>query len=107
MTYAALGLMAANVVGSGATIIIRHMRDVHWATQVTSVTCHDCHTCHDGHVCQALGSRLLIVVLMFAITAAMGDLCLPECGWERGGTVLLGLVATICQATMIKAIQIG
>ena len=35
MTYAALGLMAANVVGSGATIIIRHMRDVHWATQVT------------------------------------------------------------------------
>ena len=44
---------------------------------------------------------------MFVITAAMGDLCLPECGWERGGTVLLGLVATICQATMIKAIQIG
>ena len=56
---------------------------------------------------QALGSRLLIVVVMFVITAAMGDLCLPECGWERGGTVLLGLVATICQATMIKAIQIG
>ena len=47
MTYAALGLMAANVVGSGATIIIQHMRDVHWATQVTHVshvsqivTCH-------------------------------------------------------------------
>ena len=38
MTYAALGLMAANVVGSGSTIIIRHMRDVHWATQVTHVS---------------------------------------------------------------------
>ena len=38
MTYAALGLMAANVVGSGSTIIIRHMRGVHWATQVTHVS---------------------------------------------------------------------
>ena len=105
MTYAALGLMAANVVGSGSTIIIRHMRDVHWATQVTHVShVSESVTCH---VSQALGSRLLIVVVMFVITAAMGDLCLPECGWERGGTVLLGLVATICQATMIKAIQIG
>ena len=34
MTWTALGLLGVNILGGGTTVIIRHMRQVHWATQV-------------------------------------------------------------------------
>ena len=34
MTWTALGLVGVNILGGGTTVIIRHIRKVHWATQV-------------------------------------------------------------------------
>ena len=38
MTWTALGLLGANILGGGTTVIIRHMKRVHWATQVRGGT---------------------------------------------------------------------
>ena len=38
MTWTALGLLGVNILAGGTTVIIRHMKRVHWATQVS----HNC-----------------------------------------------------------------
>ena len=35
MTWTALGLLGVNILSGGTTVIIRHMKKVHWATQVS------------------------------------------------------------------------
>ena len=36
MTWTALGLLGVNILAGGTTVIIRHMKRVHWATQVSN-----------------------------------------------------------------------
>ena len=64
MTYTAIGLLVANIVGSCINVIIRYMRHVHW----TSL---------------ALSARLVTSAEMFLVCAISGFLCLPSCGYDR------------------------
>ena len=41
MTWTALGLLGVNIIGGGTTVIIRHMKQVHWATQVSQRVIHE------------------------------------------------------------------
>lgn len=87
MTYAALGLIGANVVGSCVNVIIRYMRHVHW----TAV---------------ALSSRIVTSTEMLIVCAVSGYLCVPGCGYDRYGVVALVVVAIVCQYLTIRALQI-
>ena len=64
MTYAALGLLLANIVGSCINVIIRYMRHIHWTTL-------------------ALSSRIVTSTEMFLVCAFSGFLCVPQCGYDR------------------------
>ena len=64
MTYTAIGLLLANILGSCINVIIRYMRHVHW----TSL---------------ALSARLVTSSQMFLVCAISGFLCLPSCGSDR------------------------
>ena len=64
MTYTAIGLLLANILGSCINVIIRYMRHVHW----TSL---------------ALSARLVTSSQMFLVCLISGFLCLPSCGFDR------------------------
>ena len=86
MTYAALGLLGANMVGSCINVIIRYMRNTHW----TSL---------------ALSSRIITSTEMVIVCSVFGYLCVPDCGYDRAGVMVLVLVAIICQFLTIRALQ--
>ena len=87
MTYAAIGLLVANVIGSCVNVIVRYMRHVHWTTL-------------------ALSARIVVSIEMFFICWISGFLCVPTCGYDRFGVVGLVLVAVICQYLSIRALQV-
>ena len=87
MIYTALFLLTANVIGSLQVIIIRYIRDVHWASQ-------------------ALTCRIFIMVCMLGVVIVFGPVCLPECGYERLGILILALIGTISGCLTIKALQL-
>ena len=69
MTYTAIGLLLANIVGSCVNVIIRYLRHLHW----TSL---------------ALSARIVTSSQMFLICAISGFLCVPACGYDRLGPLL-------------------
>jgi len=87
MTYAALGLLVANIVGSCVNVIVRYMRHVHWTAL-------------------ALSSRIVVSTEMLVVCSVCGFLCVPDCGYDRAGVVVLVIVAIICQFLSIRALQL-
>ena len=64
MTYTAIGLLLANIVGSCIVVIIRYLRHLHWTAL-------------------ALSARIVTSAQMFLVCAISGYLCLPACGYDR------------------------
>ena len=87
MIYTALGLLGANIFGSTVVVIIRYMKAVHWATQAITV-------------------RFIIVAILVIVCGVSGLLCVPACGQERWGVLVLALVAWVCQYASIKSLQL-
>ena len=87
MIYCALALLVANIIGSSILVIIRYMKDVHWATQAITV-------------------RFIITFILMIVCGVSGNLCVPECGYERLGAMILTGVAVVCQYASIKSLQL-
>ena len=65
MLYTALGLMLANAIGGIISVIIRYLKDMHWAAL-------------------AISTRIFGVIEMFAVCAALRLFCIPECVLNAG-----------------------
>ena len=87
MLYTALGLMLANAIGGIISVIIRYLKDMHWAAL-------------------AISTRIFGVIEMFAVCAALGLFCIPECGFERWSILVLAVIGCGVQACFIAALKI-
>ena len=76
MLVTAMGLLGAKAVGASVGVIIRYLRDMHWAAL-------------------AISTRIIGVVEMFLVCSIMGLFCIPECGFERWGSLLVAVVGCI------------
>ena len=86
MLVTALGLLGAKAVGASVGVIIRYLRDMHWAAL-------------------AISTRIIGVVEMFLVCSIMGLFCIPECGFERWGSLLVAVVGCITQVCFIFALK--
>ena len=86
MLYTAIGLMAANALGGSINVILRYLRDMHWAAL-------------------AVSTRIFGIAEMFAVCAIMGLFCVPDCGFERWGIVLVAVMGCVTQVCFIFALK--
>ena len=129
MTWTALGLVGVNILGGGTTVIIRHIRKVHWATQVwpwiylsnLKVFFSECRLLDlvSSSVCSCWQQAQWRVSFAFPSVVMIGEtscehglltqkcIYLPSWSHFRWGISALALIATLSQCLTIKAIQIG
>ena len=86
MLYTALGLMAVNALGGSINVILRYLRDMHWAAL-------------------AISTRIFGITEMFITCCFMGVFCIPSCGFERWGSLLLAIIGCLTQICFIFAIK--
>ena len=86
MMYTAIGLMVANAIGGVISVIIRYLKDMHWAAL-------------------AISTRIFGVMEMFAVCAVMGLFCIPECGFERWSILVLAVIGCVVQMCFIIALK--
>ena len=86
MLYTAFGLLGAKAVGASVGVIIRYLRDMHWAAL-------------------AISTRIIGIVEMFLVCSIMGLFCIPECGFERWGSLLVAVVGCLAQVCFIFALK--
>ena len=86
MLYTAIGLMVANAIGGVISVIIRYLKDMHWAAL-------------------AISTRIFGVMEMFAVCAVMGLFCIPECGFERWSILVLAVIGCAVQMCFIIALK--
>ena len=87
MQYTATGLLIANAQGGVISVIIRYLKDMHWAPL-------------------AISTRIFGLVEMFGVCAAMGLFCIPECGFERWSILFLAAVGMLVQILVIFALRL-
>ena len=86
MLYTALGLVCANALGGCVSVILRYLRDMHWAAL-------------------AISTRIFGMVEMFIVCSALGLFCIPECGFERWGSVVVAVCGCLNQICFIFALK--
>ena len=86
MMYTALMMVAVTALSSVVTIILRHLRHMHWVALA--------------------GSTRFVTILEFApLVLSMGTQCVPACGLERLQILFLSCVGTAVQALMILSLK--
>ena len=87
MFYAALGLCIAQALGSSVTVILRHLRDIHWAAL-------------------GISTRIFSVIEISIALGVMGLYCLPSCGADRWRIVAVAVFGNITQFCTILALKL-
>ena len=86
MLYTAIGLMLANAQGGVISVIIRYLKNMHWAPL-------------------AISTRIFGMLEMFVVCFFLGLFCVPNCGSERWFILILALNALIVQIFCILALK--
>jgi len=86
MFYTALVLIVATAVSSLVTVILRHLRTMHWSALMSSV-------------------RLFSMVEHISVCFYLGGYCIPACGRERLNILLLSITGGLVQAFMIFSLK--
>merc|ERR1711892_1539599 len=86
MQYTAIGLVVANAQGGVISVIIRYLKDMHWAPL-------------------AISTRIFGIVEMFGVCLIMGVFCIPECGFERVSILVLAAIGLVVQLLCILALK--
>ena len=87
MFYAAIGLCVAQALGSSVSVILRHLRDIHWAAL-------------------GISTRIFSVIEISIALGVMGLYCLPGCGADRWRIVALAVLGNITQCFTILALKL-
>ena len=87
MFYTALGLLATQCLAATTTIILRYLRDMHWAAL-------------------AISSRIVNIVEVLVYCFYMNIFCLPQCGFERIGVLILAVFGFAQQILHIFSLKI-
>ena len=87
MFYAAVGLCVAQVLGSSVAVILRHLRDIHWAAL-------------------GISTRIFSVIEISVALGVMGLFCLPSCGADRWRIVAVAVLGNITQFCHIVALKV-
>ena len=87
MFYAAVGLCVAQGLGSSVTVILRHLRDIHWAAL-------------------GISTRIFSVIEISIALGVMGLYCLPTCGADRLRIVAVAVCGNITQFCTILALKL-
>ena len=87
MFYTALGLLATQCLAATTTIILRYLRDMHWAAL-------------------AISSRIVNILEVLAFCTYMQIFCLPQCGLERLGVLLLAVFGFAQQILHIFSLKL-
>ena len=86
MMYTALGVLVANTLGGMISVIIRYLRSMHWAAL-------------------AVTTRLFTLAELGVVCSVLGLYCVPECGMDRWGTLVLAVIGSLVQAFFIFALK--
>ena len=87
MVYAAVGLCVAQALGSSVTVILRHLRDIHWAAL-------------------GISTRIFSIIEVSIALGVMGLFCIPSCGADRWKIVAAALLGNITQCFTILALKL-
>ena len=86
MMYTALMLVGVTALSSIVTIILRHLRHMHWVALAGSV-------------------RFITICQFVPVVFYMGTQCVPACGLERIQIIFLSFVGTSVQTFMILSLK--
>jgi len=87
MMYTAIGLFCTNAVSGVIGVIIRYLRDLHWAAL-------------------AISTRIFSVMELVIVCAAMGLYCFPACdSSDRWGVIVLAVTGNITQMLFIFGLK--
>ena len=87
MMYTAIALFITNAVSGVIGVIIRYLRDMHWAAL-------------------AISTRIFSVAELTIVCAAMGLFCFPDCdSMDRWGVIVLAVVGNITQMLFIFGLK--
>jgi len=86
MVYVALTMLVTNTISSLGVVVVRHLRELHWAV---------------------LGVNNRAFCLAEALLACWltGNLCIPDCGWDRLSILALALIGFVSSSTFILALK--
>ena len=87
MFYTSMALLTTQCLAAVTTIVVRYLRDMHWATL-------------------AISTRLLNIVEVVAILSYRGLFCLPTCGLERLGILILAGLGCVQQVANILSLKL-
>lgn len=87
MMIAAVVLTVTQGLGSSVSVILRYLRDVHWAAL-------------------AITTRIFSVLELSIVCAIMGLYCFPNCDYDRWGTVGFAMLGNITQFFFILALKV-
>ena len=76
MILVAVALTVSQALSSSVSVIIRHLRDMHWAAL-------------------SLSSRVFSVLELLIVCAILGLFCIPNCDFDRLMHILRRLTVTI------------
>ena len=87
MVYAVLALVGSTILGSLITIILRHLRKMHWAPMASSV-------------------RFINLPGYLPVVLLLGQECLPACGQERVEVLALMVFGFLAQVLGILSLKV-
>ena len=86
MMWTALGLFVANSLAGVISVIIRYLRSMHWAAL-------------------AITTRVFTIVELTILCAVLGLYCVPECGLDRWGIILVAISGNFTQLCFIFGLK--
>ena len=87
MMLTALAVVVANALGGGIGVIIRYLRAMHWAAL-------------------AVTTRIFTVAELSVAAAVLGLYCVPACGLDRWGIVLVAVAGSLTQMLFIFGLKV-
>ena len=88
MMLTALAVVVANALGGGIGVIIRYLRAMHWAAL-------------------AVTTRIFTVLELSVAAAVLGLYCVPACGLDRWGIVVVAVAGSLTQMLFIFGLKVS